>query len=136
MIATVYSAPLVALLCAPARAETPAADTDAAKLKALFDQEWQWTMREYPEFATAIGDNRYNDKLTDLSVPAMDLRKGHDREYLRRLREIDRARLTGQDVVSYDVALAGAMQDPWLVPCKTWRCSGSQLARFRRGENG
>ena len=89
----------------------PRPTRDAAKLHALFDQEWQWTLREYPEFATGVGDNRYNDKLTDLSAPAMDRRKAHEREYLRRLREIDRGRLTGQDVVSYDLSLAGALQD-------------------------
>ena len=41
----------------------------------------------------------------------MDRRKAHEREYLGRLREIDRGRLTGQDVVSYDLSLAGALQD-------------------------
>ena len=34
-----------------------------------------------------------------------------EREYLGKLREIDRGRLAGQDVVSFDMALAGAMQD-------------------------
>ena len=55
-------------LCVSACADPPAANADAAKLHALFDDEWQWTLREYPEFATGVGDNRYNDKLTDLSV--------------------------------------------------------------------
>ncbi len=101
----------LALLCLPARAGTPADDSDGAKLHALFDHEWQWTLREYPEFGTAVGENRYNDKLTDLSAAAMDQRKAHEREYLGRLREIDRGRLTGQDIVSYDLSLAGALQD-------------------------
>ena len=39
----------------------------------------KWTLREFPEFATNVGDNHYNDKLTDLSAPAMERRKGHDR---------------------------------------------------------
>ncbi|MGO9469488.1 MAG: DUF885 domain-containing protein [Isosphaeraceae bacterium] len=108
MIGTLISA---SLLCPPARADTPAANADAAKLHALFAEEWQWTLRQYPEFATGVGDNRYNDRLTDLSVAAMDRRKAHEREYLRQLREIDRGRLTGQDVVSYDLAKAGALQD-------------------------
>jgi uncharacterized protein (DUF885 family) len=61
--------------------------------------------------ATGVGDNRYNDRLTDLSAPVMEARKAHERDLLRRLREIDRGHLTGQDVVSYDLALAGAEQD-------------------------
>jgi uncharacterized protein (DUF885 family) len=111
MFGTLFSASLVPLLAESARGDTPAANADAAKLHTLFDQEWQWTLREYPEFATGVGDNRYNDKLTDLSSPAMDRRKAHERDYLRQLREIDRGRLTGQDVVSYDLSLAGAQQD-------------------------
>ena len=92
-------------------ADTPPASPDAVKLHALFADEWQWTLKEYPEFATGVGDNRYNDKLTDLSAQAMDQRKAHERDMLRRLREIDRGRLTGQDIVSYDLALSGAVQD-------------------------
>jgi len=111
MIVALFSACVLPLPCVPARADAPAANAEAAKLHALFDQEWQWMLREYPEFATGVGDNRYNDKLADLSAPAMDRRKAHEREYLRRLREIDRGRLAGQDVVSYDLSLAGALQD-------------------------
>jgi uncharacterized protein (DUF885 family) len=103
---------LLRLPCVSALAGAPAGDAGtAAKLHALFDREWQWTLREYPEFATGVGENRYNDKLTDLSVSAMDRRKAHEREYLRQLRELDRGRLAGQDVVSYDLSLAGALQD-------------------------
>jgi hypothetical protein len=80
MTATLISALLLPILCAPACADAPAASADAAKLRALFDEEWQWTLREYPEFATGVGDNRYNDKLTDLSLPALDRRKAHERE--------------------------------------------------------
>ena len=111
MLGMLFSALILPLLCVPAFAGMPADDADATKLRTLFDQEWQWTLREYPEFGTAVGENRYNDKLTDLSAPAMDRRKAHDRDYLGRLREIDRARLKGQDVVSFDLALAGALQD-------------------------
>jgi hypothetical protein len=46
----------------PTKADEPPVRPDAAKLRALFDEEWQWTLREYPEFATAVGDSRYNDK--------------------------------------------------------------------------
>jgi uncharacterized protein (DUF885 family) len=113
---TAFRRPLIAaavltLIGAVARADAPPASKEPAKLHALFDQEWQWILKEYPEFATGVGDNRYNDRLTDLSPSAMERRKAHERDLLRRLREIDRSRLTGQDVVSYDLSLAGAEQD-------------------------
>jgi uncharacterized protein (DUF885 family) len=76
---------------------------EATKLHALFEDEWQWTLREYPEFATSVGNHRYNDKLTDLSASAMDRRKAHERDVLKRITEIDRASLSGQDALSYDL---------------------------------
>ncbi len=84
------------------RADTSAAD-EATKLHTLFEGEWQWTLREYPEFATNVGDPRYNDKLTDLRAAAIDRRKAHEKDVLKAIRDIDRALLTGQDVLSYDL---------------------------------
>ena len=88
------------------RAEiSPAVQDEAKKLHALFDEEWQWTLREYPEMATRVGDPRYNDRLTDLAAAALDARKAHKRELLKRIREIDRGSLKGQDVLSFDLFL-------------------------------
>jgi len=95
-------------LVAVAWTAPPQANDEAAKLHRLFDEEWEWTLREFPEYATNVGDNRYNDKLTDLSTEAMERRKAHERELAKRTREIDRSRLTGQDVLSYDLFLREA----------------------------
>ncbi len=45
-----------------------------AQLRAAIDQEWQYELKTNPEFATEIGDNRYNDQLSDYS-PAAEQRK-------------------------------------------------------------
>lgn len=37
-------------------------------LNKLLDEQWQYTMRESPEFATVVGDYRYNDKWSDQSL--------------------------------------------------------------------
>jgi len=80
--------------------------SDAAKkLHALFDEDWQWGLQQYPESATLLGDNRYNDRVTDYSIQAIERRKAHEREMLDRVQKIDRMRLTGQDVISYDLFL-------------------------------
>ena len=82
------------------------ASSDAAKkLHALFDEDWQWGLQQYPESATMLGDNRYNDRLTDYSVGAIERRKSHERDMLDRIKKIDRSQLNGQDVISYDLFL-------------------------------
>jgi uncharacterized protein (DUF885 family) len=80
--------------------------SDAAKkLHTLFDEDWQWQLENYPEAATLLGVNRYNDRLTDLSIEAIERRKAHQRQMLRQIQEINRSELVGQDVISYDLFL-------------------------------
>ena len=80
--------------------------SDAAKkLHALFDEDWQWGLQQYPESATLLGDNRYNDWMTDYSIEAIERRKAHEREMLDRVQKTDRSQLNGQDVISYDLFL-------------------------------
>jgi uncharacterized protein (DUF885 family) len=75
------------------------------RLQALFEEDWQWNLKEFPEGATMVGDNRYNNLLTDLSPEAFERRKAHEREMLDRIQKIDRSKLTGQDAISYDLFL-------------------------------
>jgi uncharacterized protein (DUF885 family) len=97
---------MIMLLAAQAAMAQLTSSGDAAKkLHALFDEDWQWRLEQYPEFATLIGDNRYNNRLTDYSMEAIERRKAHAREMLDRIQKIVRSDLTGQDVISYDLFL-------------------------------
>jgi uncharacterized protein (DUF885 family) len=78
------------------------------ELHELFKEDWEWTLNDSPEWATYLGDNRYNDRLSDVSVEAWERRKAHSREMLDRIRRIDRSKLTGQDTTSYDLFLRNA----------------------------
>ena len=90
---------IVTLLFAPlTHAATP-----QQELNALFDADWQWTMRTFPEFATSVGDPRYNDRLSDSSLAGSRAQNAHAREMLARARGIDRAALNEQDAISYDL---------------------------------
>ena len=93
-------------LCASGALVQVISSSDAAKkLHVLFDEDWQWGLQQYPEIATLLGDNRYNDRLTDLSPQAIERAKAHEREMLDRIQKIDRSRLNGQDAISYDLFL-------------------------------
>jgi uncharacterized protein (DUF885 family) len=74
--------------------------TEAARLHALFDEFWERVERENPEFATLVGDDRYNDRLTDMSAEAIARRKDETRVLLARLRTFDARRIPGEDRVS------------------------------------
>lgn len=72
-------------------------------LHKLFDDEWEWTMREYPTFASNLGDRRYNDRWTDVSVEAYERRHRHRLGVLEQLKKINRAQLPVADQLNYDL---------------------------------
>jgi uncharacterized protein (DUF885 family) len=85
---------------------SPAATKGASAAKdltKLFDDEWEWSLREFPERATTVGDLHYNDKLTDVSLEAIERRQAHSRETVARLKKIGREGLSEEDRLSYDV---------------------------------
>ncbi len=55
----------------PARAAEPAPGSDLAgrraALAALVAEQWEYTLSTSPEFASFLGDKRWNDKLSDFS---------------------------------------------------------------------
>jgi len=73
----------------------------SAELETVEREYWEWQLREFPELSTWTGDNRYNDRFTDLSLEAIDRRKADEQRMLERTRSIDRAHLAGQDRLSH-----------------------------------
>jgi len=83
---------------------SPAAWAGSADdLARLADEYWQWQLREFPESATWLGDNRYNDRFTDLSPTAIERRKADIRSFRDRAAAIDAAGLAGQDALSLEL---------------------------------
>ena len=85
--------------------------SEDARLAALMEEEWEWSLREFPVRATFAGDRRYDDRLTDLSEAAIERRDAHARELVNRIRAIDRAKLSRDNQLNYDLFLLEAEQD-------------------------
>ncbi|MES2757971.1 MAG: DUF885 domain-containing protein [Pseudomonadota bacterium] len=69
----------------------------------MFASDWQWRLQNNPEFATTIGDHRYDATLSDTSLAASRAATAHERKMLDQARLIERDRLTGQQQLSYDL---------------------------------
>ena len=82
----------------------PVADRVAAQ-SALFDEQYESDLRNFPERATAYGDYRYNDKLAEYSLRAIAERHHTDETFLARLEAISSAGFTDQDQLSHDLLL-------------------------------
>jgi len=77
----------------------PAADV-ATRVKALNDllaEQWQWNLKEAPEFATILGDYRYNDKWTDPTIAHVQQQNKDNAAFLARFKAIDTTGFSEQD---------------------------------------
>jgi uncharacterized protein (DUF885 family) len=81
-----------------------------AAQNALFDEQYESDLREFPERATDIGDYRYNDKLADYSLAAILRREKTNEAFLARLQAISTAGFSEQDQLSYDILMRGLEQ--------------------------
>lgn len=80
----------------------PVADRLAAQ-NSLFEEQYESDLRNAPERATAFGDYRYNDKLSDHSLAAITQRHKTDEDFLKRLQAIPTAGFSDQDQLSHDL---------------------------------
>ncbi len=71
------------------------------KLHALFDAEWEWTMRTSPTWASRLGDLRFNDRWEDLRFETLHAQHAHRQELLKKLDAIDVEKLSATDRVSH-----------------------------------
>jgi len=92
-------------LCTVSTAQEPSTKASVASDKAngLFDEYWEWTLREYPDFATLFGDRRYEDRLRDESAQAVAKRKAFYATFRGRLVEMDPSELPSQVRTSLQV---------------------------------
>jgi uncharacterized protein (DUF885 family) len=76
-----------------------------AAQNALFDEQYESDLKNFPERATAFGDYRYNDKLTDHSLAAIRQRHQTDADFLNRLKAIPTTGFPDQDQLSHDLLI-------------------------------
>ena len=85
-----------------AQGPKPLAERLAAQ-NALFDEQYETDLRNFPERATAFGDYRYNDQLADYSLAAIGRRHEADEAFLKRLEAIPTTDFSDQDQLSHDL---------------------------------
>jgi uncharacterized protein (DUF885 family) len=74
-----------------------------AAQNAIFEEQYETDLRNFPERATSYGDYRYNDKLADYSLAAIAERHQTDRAFLAKLAAISTTGFADQDQLSHDV---------------------------------
>ena len=116
-----------ALLCAlPLCAQELSAEDLDRRRKALTDllhEQWEYTLRTSPEFASILGDRRYNDQVSDASAAAVQKDLAETRRFLERFEAIDTRAFSTQERLNRDLmvrdlrlGIEGAKFVSWQMP--------------------
>ncbi len=108
----------------------PVADLEARRgaLRELLAEQWEHTLRRNPEFASVIGDKRWNDRLTDFSQQAIDADLAETKAFLARFEAIDATGFPEQEVLNRTLMIRGLRETVEAVPFKEWEMPVNQMS--------
>ncbi len=117
---------LTVLLCCctvPIAAQSPSLAARRARFRAAIEAEWQRELKTHPEFATYVGDLRYNDLLDDRSPAAIAREAGENKRQLALFNAIDYTGFSREELLNKElmvrslrVALEHAQAREWEMP--------------------
>ena len=103
--------------------KSKAKGTASQRLQSLINQEWDYEMQTHPEEATMYGDNRFNDKLSDLSPAAIAAEVAQEKKFLEEFQAIPESGLSNDDQLNRSLmirrlqeSIEGAKFKPWEMP--------------------
>ena len=121
-------APALTAQVPPAPAPQPSSvEANRKALNDLFEEYWQAVMEHSPEYASVLGDKRYNDRISDYSVKAENAWLEREYSFLMRLAMIDPAGLTDQEKISRELLLRQFADDEEGAQFKEWEMPLNQL---------
>jgi uncharacterized protein (DUF885 family) len=98
-----------------------------ALLSRLLADEWEYTLRTQPELATRVGDNRFNDRLSDFSDKAIAEDLEHTRAALRRFEAIDVSGFPEQERLNRELMIRQLSEELKLAQFKNWEMPVTQF---------
>lgn len=132
-----FLAALLVLLSAPAllAQELSAADLDRRRkaLNDLLDEHWEYTMRTNPEFASILGDKRFNDQVSDASEAAVRADLAESRKFLRRFEAIDTTAFGEQERLNRDLMVRDLREGIESSKFNGWQAPVNQMGGIHLG---
>jgi uncharacterized protein (DUF885 family) len=123
--------PLLLVLIKPAAVRPQAApasvDANRKALNEIFHDYWEDNLGHNPEFASSLGDKRYNDRISDYSAKAFNASLAREQAFVMRLAAIDPAGLTDQEKISLNLLLRQFTEDQEAAEFKEWEMPVNQL---------
>lgn len=122
------------LACSPGATGTgtqfPAAGavtTAGAQFQAFLEAEWEHELREWPTWASTLGDHRYDDRWPDVSPAGYASRAAYSRDLQRRVHAVDAAALAADDRLSLELLTRDVDAAVEGEPFRLWHLAVTQL---------
>ena len=96
-------------------------------LTALLTERWEDTLKHAPEFASALGDKRYDAQLSDYSVTEVNASLARGLGFIQRLGAIDTAGLTAQERLSSELMMRSLIEQQQGSQFKEWQMPVNQF---------
>ncbi len=110
--------------------ETPSAALEARRkaFEALLAEHWEYTLSHSPEFASILGDKRWNDKVSDLSAREVEADLAKTKEFLARFEAIDTSGFSEQQALTKTLLVRRFREDLEDARFKIWEMPVSQIS--------
>src|SRR6202171_5612055 len=110
---------ILLLVSAVNAAELSASDLDKRRkaLTDLINERWEYGLKHSPEFASYLGDKRYNDQVSDLSAAEVQRDLAETKKALVRIQAISTAGFSEQERLNrvlMEKALRHSVEDAWM----------------------
>jgi uncharacterized protein (DUF885 family) len=106
------------------------ADLEARRkqLNDLLAEQWEYVLKTSPEFASLLGDKRYNDQVSDFSQKAIDDDLVKTREFLTRFEAIDTSGFPEQEALNKTLMVRDLKQQLDNAHFKNWQMPVNQIS--------
>ena len=98
-----------------------------ARQNRLIDAQWQYTLRTNPELASLIGDARYNDRLSDVSVRQVERDLAQSRSFLRAFDAIRTNGFEAQDRLNHELMVRNLRENLEAAKFREWEMPITQF---------
>jgi uncharacterized protein (DUF885 family) len=106
---------------------SPSVEVRVKALHELLNEQWEYFLRTSPEFASILGDKRYNDKLSDLSQAAIDRDLAQNRVFLAKFTAVDATGFPEQERLNRDLMVRNLRETLDAAKFREWEMPVNQM---------
>jgi uncharacterized protein (DUF885 family) len=121
------------VLQAPAQDSSSSLASRRAELNRLLNNEWEYTLLHSPELATNVGDDRYNDRLSDFSDKAIADELEHNRQALKKFEAVDVTGFPEEERLNQALMVRSLREDIDSARFKGWEMPATQFGGVHLG---